>query len=93
MSFERPTVPMNRPFSFTTGKISVFLEHCVHGPLGYQVTTSLVLVSLELAAVDHLPNAPVCYPEDPGSLAGRVDVFLHIGSIPLPQAFVPVLDH
>jgi hypothetical protein len=53
------------------------------------VTASLVLLGLELAAVDHLPNAPVRYLEDPGGLAGRVGIFLHTDSIPSPEAFAP----
>jgi hypothetical protein len=52
---------------------------------------SLVMVGLELTAFDHFPNAPVRHPEDPGGLAGRVSIFLHMGSIPLPEAFAPVL--
>ena len=59
------------------------LEHGVHDPLWYQVAAALILVGLELAAVDHLPNAPVRYLEDPGGLAGRVGIFLHTNSIPL----------
>jgi hypothetical protein len=55
----------------------------MYGPLGYQVAVAFVLVSLELAAVNHLPNGPVRYLEDPGGLVGRVGSLLHTRILPL----------
>ncbi len=61
----------------------------MYSPLGYQVAASFVLAGLKLVAVDHLPDAPVRYLEDPGGLASRVRIFVHTDSIPSPEAFAP----
>src|SRR5829696_2842671 len=58
-------------------------------PLRYQVPAALVCRGLKLPAVDHLPDAAVRNLEDPGGLAGGIGLLLHMGSIPLPVAFVP----
>ena len=44
------------------------------GPLRYQVPAALVLAGLELVAVYHLAYGAVGDLQDPGGLAGGVDV-------------------
>ena len=46
------------------------------------MASAVVLVGLQLAALDHLPDSPVGHLEDPGSLARRVCILFHGGSLP-----------
>ncbi len=59
--------------TLTDGSPAVF-EEGVDGALGYEVPAPIVLVGLQLPAVDHLPDAAVGDPEDARDLAGGVGV-------------------
>ena len=53
------------------------------------MAAGFVLVSLELAGAEHLPNAAGGEPQNTGGIIDGVEVLLHTDSIPSPEAFAP----